>query len=74
MWSAPPWMPCANGCSRPGGTLEIDVPADLPVLRADQDALVTALLNLLDNAYKYTPADRRIRWKRIARTAMWFSP
>ena len=29
-------------------------------MRADADALVTALLNLLDNAYKYTPADKRI--------------
>ena len=30
-------------------------------MRGDRDALVTALLNLLDNAHKYTPADRRIR-------------
>ncbi len=27
---------------------------------ADEDALVTVLLNLLDNAYKYTPAEKRI--------------
>lgn len=45
----------------PGCQLEIDIAADLPVLRGDRDALVTALLNLLDNAHKYTPADRRIR-------------
>ena len=45
----------------PGCHLEIDIAVDLPVLRGDQDALVTALLNLLDNAHKYTPSDRRIR-------------
>ena len=33
---------------------------DLPSLYADEDALVTVLLNLLDNAYKYTPTEKRI--------------
>ena len=32
----------------------------LAAIRADEDALVTVLLNLLDNAYKYTPAEKRI--------------
>jgi signal transduction histidine kinase len=34
--------------------LEVETAADLPTLTADADALVTALLNLLDNAYKYS--------------------
>jgi signal transduction histidine kinase len=41
--------------------LEVDVAAGLPAVRADEDALVTALLNLLDNAYKYSPGEKRIR-------------
>jgi signal transduction histidine kinase len=38
----------------------LDVPAGLPAVRADRDALVTVLVNLLDNAWKYTPEPRRI--------------
>jgi signal transduction histidine kinase len=41
-----------------GPRVEID--PDLPLVSADADALVTVLLNLLDNAYKYTPADQHI--------------
>ena len=44
----------------PAGQMQVEVSAELPRLRADGDALVTVLLNLLDNAYKYTPADKRI--------------
>jgi signal transduction histidine kinase len=44
----------------PGPHVEVEVAADLPPLWADRDALVTVLLNLLDNAYKYTRAEKRI--------------
>jgi signal transduction histidine kinase len=40
----------------PACRFEIDAPPDLPMLDADEDALITVLLNLIDNAYKYTPA------------------
>jgi signal transduction histidine kinase len=43
--------------------LTVDMAPDLPPIRADADAVVTALLNLLDNAYKYTPAEKRIRMR-----------
>jgi len=39
-------------------TLEVE--PNLPCLNADEDAVVTAILNLLDNAYKYTPSDKQI--------------
>ena len=38
----------------------VDVATDIPAIVADHDAMVTVLLNLLDNAYKYTPADKQI--------------
>lgn len=37
-------------------TLAVDVPADLPPVRADRTRLAQVLANLLGNAYKYTPA------------------
>jgi signal transduction histidine kinase len=44
----------------PGGDLRVDVAPDLPDIMADAGALSTALINLLDNALKYTPEEKRI--------------
>ncbi len=41
--------------------VELDVPADLPPIMADREAIVDALVNLLTNAVKYTNADKRIQ-------------
>ena len=41
--------------------VEVSCPAGLPALYADEDALVTVLLNLLDNAFKYSAEPRHIR-------------
>ena len=43
-----------------GVRFEIEVAPDLPEIRADRDALVTVLLNLLDNAFKYTRKEKHI--------------
>ena len=40
--------------------LEVEVTPDLPMLRADRDALITVLRNLLDNAWKYTRGEKRL--------------
>ena len=40
--------------------LILDVSPELPVLYADEDALVTVVLNLLENAYKYSGDDKRV--------------
>lgn len=40
--------------------IQVELDPALPPLRADRDAIVEALLNLLQNAVKYTPPPRRI--------------
>ncbi|MGO9114952.1 MAG: sensor histidine kinase [Thermoguttaceae bacterium] len=44
-----------GGCS-----LQVGVEPGLPSIMADSDAMTTALVNLLDNAYKYTEDDKQI--------------
>ena len=44
----------------PDCQLLIDVPPHLPCVHADRDALVAVLINLLDNAYKYSDPVRKI--------------
>ena len=48
-------------------SLESRVAENLPAMRADTDALVTALLNLLDNAWKYTGDTKHIVLRAEAR-------
>lgn len=40
---------------------ETDIPDELPAIKADHDAMVTVLVNLLDNAYKYSYDEKQIR-------------
>jgi len=44
----------------PGCRLEAEIGANLPSVMADQDALETALVNLLENAYKYSAEIKHI--------------
>jgi two-component system phosphate regulon sensor histidine kinase PhoR len=44
----------------PGCSLDLDIDNGVAPLSADEDALVTVMVNLLDNACKYTPGPRRI--------------
>lgn len=49
-----------------GGRIDLEVAPGLPLVLADADALETALVNLLENAVKYTAGDRRIRVRAVA--------
>ena len=44
----------------PGCELKVEVAPELPPVVADGDAMVTALINLLDNAFKYTGDEKHI--------------
>ncbi len=45
---------------REGVSLEIDCPAGLPKIEGDRDRLHQVMVNLLDNAIKYTPRDGHV--------------
>jgi signal transduction histidine kinase len=40
--------------------LRVEIEPDLPPIRADEGAVVSALINLLDNAVKYAPDDKTV--------------
>ena len=42
------------------GDLQIEIAPDLPPVLVDEGAIVSALINLLDNAVKYSPRDKRV--------------
>jgi two-component system, OmpR family, clock-associated histidine kinase SasA len=48
--------------------IETDIPQDLPCVYADEDLVRQVLLNLLDNAHKYTPAGGKILVSVLHRT------
>ncbi len=50
---------CA-GAQAKGVTLLLDVPDSLPPVQGDRDRLVQVLVNLMDNAVRYTPAGGRV--------------
>ena len=43
-----------------GCRFDLNIAPGLPTISADRDAMVTVVLNLLDNAYKYSEGDRHI--------------
>ena len=51
---------------QPGCELQVEVTPNLPEVRADQGALVAALVNLLDNAHKYTLDEKHITLRAFA--------
>jgi two-component system phosphate regulon sensor histidine kinase PhoR len=42
-------------------TVEVDMPVDLPMVRADRTAMMLTLDNLVDNAIRYSPREHFIR-------------
>ena len=42
------------------GALTVDIDSELPTVLADREGLAAALINLLDNALKYSPGEPRI--------------
>ena len=46
---------CRHPCD-----LRVDIEPNLPPVLAEREGVTTALINLLDNAIKYSPADKRI--------------
>jgi len=51
----------AAGCK-----FEVSIDSNLPQIDADPDALITVVLNLLDNAYKYTNQNKHVELRAFA--------
>ena len=51
--------------------MSIEIPADLPKVRADRRALEQVLVNLIDNAIKYCPSFSQVRLTAEALSANW---
>jgi len=49
------WLRGLAGIASERRAVEVDLPAGLPPVEGDRDALSSAVLNLLDNAIKYSP-------------------
>ncbi len=60
------------GVAERGFSLEADIPERLPSLRADREALTSALLNLLDNAAKYSPSCKTV-WLEAETSGDWLT-
>ncbi|KAM3096354.1 histidine kinase [Phormidesmis sp. 146-35] len=48
--------------------IETDIPTDLPQVYADEERVRQVLMNILDNAAKYTPSDGKIHVSMLHRT------
>ena len=47
--------------SERGFTVEVDIPVDVPLVRADRTAMMLALDNLVDNSIRYSPREHYLR-------------
>jgi signal transduction histidine kinase len=56
----------------PGCRFTTQIAPELPSVMADADAMVTALVNLLDNAYKYSGEEKQITLSAIAKNGSVF--
>jgi two-component system, OmpR family, phosphate regulon sensor histidine kinase PhoR len=54
------WLADTAAATR-NARLSADIPAGLPSVRGDREALASAVVNLVDNAIKYSPPDSPVR-------------